>query len=45
MARLQIHTSLPDVSLDVIIPEFMHSGKAREQKLTEQVYVSSFVTL
>ncbi len=38
MARLQIHTSLPDVSLDVIIPEFMHSGKAREQKLTEQEY-------
>ena len=41
MARLQIHTGLPDVSLDVIIPEFMKNKKAREQGLSRQAYYAS----
>lgn len=31
MARLQIHTGIPDVSLDVIVPEFMRCAPAREK--------------
>ena len=41
MARLQIHTGLPDVSLDVIIPEFMKNRKAREQGLSREEYYAS----
>lgn len=40
MARLQIHTGLPDVSLVVIIPEFMKSRKAQETGMTEKEYYS-----
>ena len=40
MARLQIHTSLPDVSLDVIIPEYSRSLKARTEGLSEKEYYS-----
>lgn len=35
MARLQIHTGLPDVSVDVIVPEFAHSTKARSSTSSE----------
>jgi len=36
MARLQIHTGIPDVSLDVIVPEYMRCGPARGK--SEQEY-------
>lgn len=38
MARLQIHTGLPDVSLDVIIPEYARSQKAKEAGLSAKEY-------
>ena len=38
MARLQIHTGLPDVSVDVIIPEYRRSIKAKEAGLTSKEY-------
>ena len=38
MARLQIHTGLPDVTLDVMIPEYMKSLKAQEAGISEKEY-------
>jgi putative tributyrin esterase len=38
MARLQIHTGIPDVSLDVIVPEYMRSTPAK--KMTSDEYYS-----
>ena len=38
MARLQIHTGLPDISLDVIIPEYARSAKARTAGWTSKEY-------
>lgn len=40
MARLQIHSKLPDVVLDVIVPEFMHYGPGRGTGLTASEYYS-----
>ena len=40
MARLQIHSKLPDVILDVIVPEFMHYGPGRGTDLTASEYYS-----
>lgn len=35
MARLQIHTGLPDVSLDVVVPEYARAAKAKGRTSSE----------